>query len=497
MKILLIDDSAAYREEFAVLLNDAGIQDSVLDVASTLTEGARLMALGAHDIYIVDYRLPGGDGLSLVRDARAAGMTAPIILLTGYDSRAVDALAEEAGATDYLSKGDFTPQLLSRAIRYAVRNAAAVKAAQELDAAKADLAAMAAAGPGALYRLAVDAGGTRRIMSLSENFTKLTGFPVAPLLGVGFPIERFDPATLPAPRERSRLAREQGEMNLQYRFQHADGRWIWLLDIAKVVTRRRDGSYDTIGYLTDITHEKEMAAQVAQAGKMAVLGEMATGMAHELNQPLTGISMAAENGLALLSGLGPEAEPARRKLLRITEQALRAGAIIRHMRIFGRREGMAMAPLSLADAVNGAGMILESRLRLEDIALETDLPADLPLVRAGSLQVEQVLVNLLVNACDAYRTADPAMERRIRLSARAEDGRVWLRIADRAGGISDPSRVFEPFYTTKEVGQGTGLGLSISYGIIADLGGHLSVRNEGGGAVFDIDLPVAVGDTVH
>ncbi len=367
----------------------------------------------------------------------------------------------------------------------------------ERDQAKAELEATAAALPGALYRLSVAADRTRRIVFLGENFTKVTGLPVAPLLGDGFPADRFDGTSMPSLEERSRETLERGSFTHQYRFRHAAGHWIWLLDSAAVVARHPDGGYDIIGYLTDITREKEMAAQVAQAGKMAVLGEMATGMAHELNQPLTAISMAAENGLALLPDDVPKADKARSKFARITEQALRAGAIIDHMRIFGRREGNPSAPVSLLDAVEGARLILQSRLRLEGIALETDLPIDLPHVPAPSLQLEQVLVNLLMNACDAYRDADPAAERRIRISARAEDGRVCLLVADSAGGIRDPSRVFEPFYTTKEIGQGTGLGLSISYGIIADLGGHMSVRNEAGGAVFELDLPVAVGETVH
>ncbi len=359
-------------------------------------------------------------------------------------------------------------------------------AEEERDQAKADLATMAAAGPGALYRLSVDAAGSRRIVSMGENFIKLTGLPVAPLLGDGFPADRFDSAPWP-----SLQTLEQGDFSCQYRFRHAEGHWVWLQDSATVVARHPDGGYDTIGYLTDITREKEMAAQVAQAGKMAMLGEMATGMAHELNQPLTAMSMAAENGLALLPEDSPRAEQVRRKFVRITEQAMRAGAIIEHLRIFARREPGPKGRLSLIDAVDGARLILESRLRLDGIALDIDLPSGLPPVLAKSLPVEQVLVNLLLNACDAYKDADSAAERRIRISAVAEDGIVRLLVADAAGGISDPSRVFEPFYTTKEVGQGTGLGLSISYGLIAELGGRLSVGNEGGGAVFKIELPVA------
>jgi PAS domain S-box-containing protein len=131
VRILLIDDSTAYRDEFATLLFDARIKHSALDLAQNMVDAAQLIAANTHDLYVVDYRLPDGDGLDLVRNARKAGTTKPIILLTGYGSPCLDVAASEAGATDYLSKGEFSPQTLDRAVRYAVRNAEAVRLAKE------------------------------------------------------------------------------------------------------------------------------------------------------------------------------------------------------------------------------------------------------------------------------------------------------------------------------------------------------------------------------
>ncbi len=133
MRILLIDDSAAYHEEFAHLLKDSGVRYSALDHAATADEGARLMACDAHDIYFVDYRLPALDGLSLVRQARSGGLTKPIVVLTAYDSPEVDGAAERSGANDYLPKGEFSPAMLGRAIRYARQNMASVQAAREAE----------------------------------------------------------------------------------------------------------------------------------------------------------------------------------------------------------------------------------------------------------------------------------------------------------------------------------------------------------------------------
>ncbi len=133
MRILLVDDSAAYHEEFLQVLKESGIRHSALDHAATADEGARLMACDAHDIYFVDYRLPALDGMTLVRQARSGGLTKPIVVLTAFDSPEVDGAAEQAGANDYLPKGEFSPAMLGRAIRYARQNAAAVQAAREAE----------------------------------------------------------------------------------------------------------------------------------------------------------------------------------------------------------------------------------------------------------------------------------------------------------------------------------------------------------------------------
>ena len=133
MRILLIEDSVAYQEAFALLLGDAKVQHSCLDFARTADDGAQMIAAGNHDIYFVDYRLPGGDGLSLVRNARKAGIVKPIIVLTAFGTAFIDQAAEDAGATDYLPKGDFTPQTLNRTIRYALRNTAALGQAREAE----------------------------------------------------------------------------------------------------------------------------------------------------------------------------------------------------------------------------------------------------------------------------------------------------------------------------------------------------------------------------
>ena len=199
---------------------------------------------------------------------------------------------------------------------------------------------------------------------------------------------RLDPATVAPMQERLAQLAETGESAYNVRYRDRAGQWRWMGVAARIVTNAV-GRPELLGIGFDVTRQC-----MAEAERDQAKAELA--------------AMAAENGMALLPEDSELAEPLRRKFVRITEQAQRAGAIIEHMRIFGRRETGRKGRLLLIDAVDGARLILESRLRLAGIALAIDLPPDLPAVLAKALPVEQVLVNLLMNACDAYKDADPA-----------------------------------------------------------------------------------------
>jgi C4-dicarboxylate-specific signal transduction histidine kinase len=250
-----------------------------------------------------------------------------------------------------------------------------------------------------------------------------------------------------------------------------------------------------VGYLVDITEEKERAVQLAQASKLATLGEMATGMAHELSQPLASISMAAENAMLSLQASPCNVEMASQKLERISQQAIRAAKLIDHMRIFGRRERGEAQPVDLRTALDGALLILDGRLRKTKIEIVREIEPELPKVLGSLVLIEQVMINLIANACDAFKGKQPSTgedRRRIEITAYAKSGTVVFVVADHAGGIQmeDLSKVFQPFFTTKPVGEGTGLGLSISFGIISDMGGTMTAYNSEDGAVFEFRLPV-------
>ena len=253
-----------------------------------------------------------------------------------------------------------------------------------------------------------------------------------------------------------------------------------------------------VSIIQDITERIQAEAQLIQAGKMATLGEMATGMAHELNQPLNIIHMVAESMQEMAKDDDLPAEVLEGKLGRILSQTDRASAIINHMRMFGRRDSGEMEVVDLKEAVQGAVGLVKEQLRLNEIELSVNLPETCRKVMGQQLQLEQVVLNLITNARDAIEayTADDNKLRQITISITDDpkSEEVRLTVKDTGGGVPDAvlERIFEPFFTTKEVGQGTGLGLSISYGIITEMGGRIEVENTNSGAKFTIIMPTAI-----
>ncbi|CAO3435774.1 Two-component system sensor histidine kinase [Azospirillum endophyticum] len=229
--------------------------------------------------------------------------------------------------------------------------------------------------------------------------------------------------------------------------------------------------------------------ELTQAAKLAALGQMSAGIAHEINQPLAAMRSFADNAVVLLERGRMDA--VRDNLAEIAELTDRMAAITRQLKGFARRASGTLGPVSVQGAVAQALALLESKLRREDITVEVDLP-DLPVrVVAEDVRLQQVLVNLIGNAADAMRGCPV---RRLRIGLVAAEGEALLSVADTGSGVAvaDLSRLFVPFFTTKEAGEGLGLGLSISHGIVEDFGGSLTAANRNGkpghGAVFTLRL---------
>ncbi len=234
---------------------------------------------------------------------------------------------------------------------------------------------------------------------------------------------------------------------------------------------------------------RQAQAGLVQAGKLAALGQMSAALAHEFNQPLAAARNFADNALTLIDR--GRVEEARGNVGRILALIGRMAAISRNLHSFARKPGEALKPVDLGAVVAAAAELAQLRLRAADARLAIEVPPGLPPVVGGPVRLQQVLVNLISNAADA---AEGASDRRIHVTAAAVPGGVRVEVRDHGPGVAPAlrDRIFDPFFSTKEVGKGLGLGLSISFNIVKDFGGNLSVADApGGGAAFVLDLPAA------
>ena len=228
-------------------------------------------------------------------------------------------------------------------------------------------------------------------------------------------------------------------------------------------------------------------SDLVQAGKLAALGQMSAALSHEINQPLAAARNYADSA-AILIDRG-DAARAKDNIGQIMSLIDRMAAIARHLRNVARKPDAPLQDVVLSDAVAEALALVGQRLAGAKVTVT--LPPELPLVRAGPVRLQQVLVNLLSNAADAVE-ATPVPQ--IFVAANVVDSRVLLTVRDSGPGVADAiaDRIFDPFFTTKRVGSGLGLGLSISYNIMKDFGGDLRVANAPeGGAVFTVELAIS------
>jgi len=245
-------------------------------------------------------------------------------------------------------------------------------------------------------------------------------------------------------------------------------------------------------FVEDVTEQERLESQLIQSEKMAAVGQLVSGVAHELNNPLTSVAGLAE---FLLEQPVPS-ERDREHLRVIREQADRATQIVRNLLAFARKGPAEVERYQLNELVERTVSLVGFEARLQEITIDVTLDPALPALLGDRYQIQQVVLNLVTNAIQAVRTNPPARARRVRIATLLQDDLVTLRVADSGPGIDAAllPHIFTPFVTTKDPGQGTGLGLSISYRILEGHGGSLGVeRPDEGGAVFVMRLPANAG----
>jgi two-component system, NtrC family, sensor kinase len=276
---------------------------------------------------------------------------------------------------------------------------------------------------------------------------------------------------------------------------------IWFRDVAG---RQRIGSITctpiieqgrvsgALCIVRDVTQERRFAEELRQREKLAAVGQLVSGVAHELNNPLAGISAFAQ----LLEGAGSLTPEQRDAVDTIQMEAKRAAKIVSNLLLFSRQRQPERSSVDLNRVLADTLTLRRFVLSTEQIEVVTDFEPELPQTWADPFQLQQVVLNLLINA--EHALAGRKGKRRVTLRTQRSGDRVVASVADNGPGIPEEMRrrLFEPFFTTKPVGEGSGLGLAISHGIIRQHGGHLRHRSSSGeGAAFEIELPIHSGQT--
>ena len=487
VRILVLEDNDADAELVEVELRRAELDFTARRVV-TRPDFERALREFHPDIIVSDHQLPQFSGVAALELARARAPHAPFILLTGSLDEETAVEYMKAGAADYILKGRLTR--LGPAVRGALERERMKRQLREREEYFKSLIEQA------MDIIAVlDADGAVRYAS--PSVLPLLGYGAEELVGQHI-LDLVHPDDVgPALRMFAEgVATGQGDRLLGLQVRHKDGTYRsleaigrYLLDdpvVRGVVINARD-----------VTERRSLERQLLQAQKMEAVGRLAGGIAHDFNNILTAIFGYAD----LLTEEFPAGSPARQDLEEIRKAATRASALTRQLLAFSRQQVLAPMVLSVNDLVDDVDKMLR-RLVGEDVELRLNLARDAGNVRADSGQLQQVIMNLVVNARDAMptggklviETADAELtEQYAEMHQAVIPGRyVMLAVSDTGVGMDaqTKARIFEPFFTTKEKGKGTGLGLSTVYGIVKQSGGYVWVYSEPGhGTTFKLYLP--------
>jgi two-component system NtrC family sensor kinase len=475
LRVLILEDRPEDCDLMLHELRREGFEPAWQRVESEASYVARLTP--DLDVILADYSLPGFDAVRALHRLKDRGLDVPFIVLSGTigDERAAAIMRD--GATDYLLKDRLAR--LGPAVTAAVAAARQRRAFREVETRYKSLFERVPVG---LYR-STPAG---EIVDWNPALVQMLGYP-----------DRQSFLTANAtdfyvdPGQRSRfqaLIAEQGSARgFETQFRRRDGS---VLSVRLSGSRVQDAEGRTLYYegsIEDVTDLKRAEAALRQSEKLAALGSLLAGVAHELNNPLSVI--LGHSQLLAQTVQGRTAERATK----ITAAAERCARIVRNFLALARQHPPERQGAALGEIVGEAVELLAYQLRLSDVEVTLELAADLPVLWADPHQLHQVFVNLIANAHHALSQAPPP--RRLTIAARHDPSRaaVTIEVADTGPGMPPEvrSRIFEPFFTTKPPGQGTGLGLPLCQGIVEGHGGTIAVESAPGrGTAFRIELPV-------
>jgi PAS domain S-box-containing protein len=506
-RLLLIEDNVGDARLLREMFNEQGGPGPELTHVASLGEAERCLAERPVDLILLDLGLPDAEGLGGIRRAQAAAPGVPLVVLTGLDDESLANRALQAGAQDYLIKGQIEARGLLRALRYAIERKSMEEAlVGQKEQVRQSVARLTASEERyrTLLESAQDAIAVVTpegiVREMNQRWEEIVGLPREQLIGRH--VRTF------APSGKENETAQGFERALLSNANDSDPVEIATGDGSSLLMEFSRTTIDVAGeqlVLTigrDVTERCQLEKQLRQAQKLEILGQLSGGVAHDFNNLLTVILGSSD---ILLMDLDPN-DPLRAEVLEIKQAGGRAAGLTQQLLAFSRKQVLQPTVLEINQLIEGMEPMLR-RLVATHVDLVVSLDSEVGAIKMDATQLEQLVVNLVVNAADAMprggkltvETSNVALDEHYRKHHLpvAPGEYVMLAVSDTGVGMDEATsqRIFEPFFTTKEVGKGTGLGLATVYGIVKQSGGDIWVYSEiGHGSTFKIYLPRVLAD---
>jgi PAS domain S-box-containing protein len=501
VKILLIEDNLDHIM-FTKRILEKNDGQYYVDSASEAQEGLKKLIEESYDLILCDYRMPGFTALDMLKEMSSRGKDLPFVVVTASGSEKVAVALMKEGAYDYIIKDlsyeDTLPVVIKRSIERFNAKKEKEKLEHQIEQAAREWEVTFDSIADAIFIVHRDYKIARVNKATADMFKmkqeEIIGrncyeifhgvnepwkyYPFKQVLDSKKPIcvEFFEP---------------QLKIYLEISISpimDENGMVISTVHIAKDITERKQAEKDREKAYHKLKQTQE---ELVQSSKMAAIGQLASGISHELNQPLTGIKGFAQ----AMFMEADESNPFRSDLNKIIEQADRMDKIIKNVSFFARKSEFKMEPLDINIPIEDSFVLLSEQLRVHNIRVEKLLAKNLPKIKADSNQLQQVFLNLITNSRDAIDSLKSAEGGKliIKTSLSEDKKNIIIIFKDTGCGISkeDLTNIFNPFFTTKSPGGGIGLGLCIAYRIIDNHAGRIEAEStESKGATFKITLPL-------
>lgn len=492
INVLLVEDNPAdYRYIQRMLEQATGKSSFQTVVAQRLDEGLAVLAQDKIDIILLDLGLPDSSGIDTLKKTQSCETQVPIVVLTGL---ADDELAETAvreHAQDYLVKGRVDGDLLVRSIRYAIERKRAELALRKQEE---EYRSLFEESKDVVFSISPDG----KLLDINPAGVDLFGFASKEEMQAADLAQVIFEDTADLERLFDAVSKKGYVSEIELPMKRISGEPITTIITCNALTDKNGRIVSLRGIMHDITTHRKLEQQLIQSHKMESIGRLAGGVAHDLNNFLT-----AGMGYIDLARIQSDDEEQTWEDLREARTAIdHAVDLTKQLLLFSRREPPALKTVDLNETVEKLLKML-GRVIGENYSLIANLGANPSAVRADPGHLEQVLMNLVVNARDAMpgggeifiKTGNRTLDEGAAGRPEAHAGRyIILAVADRGVGMDAEtvSHIFEPFYSTKSTGKGTGLGLSVVFGVVAQHGGWIEVEsNPGQGSRFEVFLPLA------